>query len=304
MTGPSLPMASVGVPVFNSERFLEKTLQSLLTQTFTDFELIISDNASTDGTAGLCRDLARADSRIRYVRQPENIGVPRNYNAVLALARGKYFKWSSSNDICQPQLLERCIAVLEARPDAVLAYAKTRLFDEDSGILRDHDDNMDLQDDDPVRRYAQCGERLFMNNLVNAVVRAQALKGTTLNWDYASSDMALTQELTLYGKFVEVPEYLFYRRVQSGARYGEGTKETFHEYYPDEEFGSTLRPRLQFAQRFRGVTHAPVALRQKLRLYGWLARRAWWARQELLGRRPASAKLNATATSGPVRRTR
>jgi len=288
MSGPQIPTVSVGVPVFNSERFLEKTLQALLKQTFSDFELIISDNASTDRTADICLRLARADLRIRYVRQARNIGAPRNYNTVLGLAQGQYFKWSSSNDICQPELLERCVTVLDARHDAVLAYPKTRLFDEESATVRDHDDNMDLQSDDPVERYEQSGERLFMNNVINGVIRTHALKATTLNWDYASSDMEVIQELALHGKFVEVPEFLFYRRVQTGARFGEGTKETYREYYPDEAYGSRRRLLLQFEQRARGVLKAPVSIRNKIRLFHLLARRAWWARRELLGRQSFS----------------
>ena len=71
------------------------------------------------------------------MRQASNIGVPRNYNAVLTMARGKYFKWSSSNDLCAEGLLERCIEILETRPDVVLAYGKTRCFDEENGTTRD-----------------------------------------------------------------------------------------------------------------------------------------------------------------------
>jgi glycosyltransferase involved in cell wall biosynthesis len=295
MTPAGAPTVSIGVPVYNSERFVERTLRSLLDQTFRNLELIISDNASTDSTAELCQRLAHRDPRIVYVRQVKNVGVNRNYNAVLALARGKYFKWSSSNDICQPQLLERCVAVLEARPDAVLAYAKTRLFDEDAGTVHDYEDNMDLQEEDPVRRYAKCGERLLLNNIINAVIRTESLKATTLNWDYASSDMQLTQELALHGKFIEIPEFLFYRRMDEGARYGGGSKETYREYYPDDKFDSSGRPWLRLAQRLRGAAKAPLGVRERVRLHIWIARCAWWERHELFGVRPRERGLDVNA---------
>lgn len=300
MSSAKTPMASIGVPVYNSERFLERTLSALLKQTFADFELIISDNASTDRTPELCQDHARSDFRIRYVRQTSNIGAPRNYNAVLRMARGKYFKWSSSNDLCAEVLIERCITILEARPDAVLAYAKTRFFDDESGMMQDYEDNLDLQADDPVKRYIECGERCSMNNVWNGVMRTNSLKASTLNWDYIGSDRQLTQELTLHGKFIEIPEFLFFRRLQDGARYGEGTRETYHEYYPDEEFGSTRQLRLRLAQGVRGVGLAPVGRFDKLRLYSRLARQAWWGRRELLGLKSRDAGTRPGVSSNPV----
>ena len=109
-----------------------------------------------------------------------------------------------------------------------------------------------------MKRYIECGDRCSLNNVINGVMRTQALKASTLNWDYIGSDRQLTQELTLYGKFVEIPEVLFYRRVQDGARFGAGTRETYREYYPDDEFDSKQGPRLRLAQGVRGVNLAPL----------------------------------------------
>jgi glycosyltransferase involved in cell wall biosynthesis len=117
------PTLTIGLPVYNGERYLTESLDALLAQTYQDFELVISDNASDDGTADICRAYAERDSRIRYLRQPVNIGAGPNHNVLVPMARGKYFKWASHDDLYDPQLLELCIEALESRPEFVLAHA-------------------------------------------------------------------------------------------------------------------------------------------------------------------------------------
>src|SRR3954454_13625589 len=87
------PRLTIGLPVHNGERYLEESLTALMKQTFSDFELIISDNASTDGTEAICRRHADQDPRIRYIRQSHNLGAADNHNLLVPLARGEYFKW-------------------------------------------------------------------------------------------------------------------------------------------------------------------------------------------------------------------
>ena len=112
-------LLSVGMPAYNSEQDIRDAIDSVLNQTFTDFELIISDNASTDSTQSICEEYASKDPRIQYVRNDENIGVTGNYNAVFKLSKGKYFKWASSNDYCAPSFFEQIINTLEMKPEAV-----------------------------------------------------------------------------------------------------------------------------------------------------------------------------------------
>jgi glycosyltransferase involved in cell wall biosynthesis len=108
-----LPSLTIGLPVYNGERYLAQALDALLAQTYQDFELIISDNASTDRTADICQEFVARDARVKYVRQRVNIGAGPNHNAVLTLARGRFFKWAAHDDVYAPTLLERCIEVLE-----------------------------------------------------------------------------------------------------------------------------------------------------------------------------------------------
>lgn len=157
---------SVGMPVFNGERYLETAVRSILNQTYSDFELIISDNASTDRTKEICLDLAAQDHRIKYTRNRRNIGAAGNYNRLFALASGPYFRWANADDISAPKLHAKCLAVLEAHPDAVLAYGKTRIIDGDGAVIRNYDDNMDLQQQRASDRYMRFWKSAGLTNVI------------------------------------------------------------------------------------------------------------------------------------------
>src|SRR6267143_929234 len=104
----SAPSVSIGLPVYNGERYVRTAIESILNQTLQDWELIICDNASTDGTQAICEDYAARDARLRYLRNPSNIGAANNYRRVVELAQGRYFKWIASDDYCAPEFLDRC----------------------------------------------------------------------------------------------------------------------------------------------------------------------------------------------------
>src|SRR5688572_28453549 len=103
------PRVSIGMPVYNAQSWVAESIESILRQTFADFELIISDNASTDRTYEICAGFARSDPRVRLSRHVLNVGAIRNYRAVLASAHGEYFKWASSNDLFAPSFVAKCV---------------------------------------------------------------------------------------------------------------------------------------------------------------------------------------------------
>ena len=125
---PKEVKVSIGLPIYNSEKFIHKKLDSLLGQTFTDFEIIISDNASTDLTSKICEEYAKKDKRLHYFQQNENIGVWRNYDFVLQKAKYEYFLWSAVDDIMLPQFLEETIKILESDEKIACCISKIRLF--------------------------------------------------------------------------------------------------------------------------------------------------------------------------------
>src|SRR5207248_940805 len=125
-----IPQISVGMPLYNADRFLQETLDSILAQTFVNFELVISDNASNDRTEEICRAYAARDSRIRYYRKEINRGAAWNHNRVFELSRAKYFKWACYDDLLAPTFLEKCVAVLDCDPGVVLCFSIFRDFDD------------------------------------------------------------------------------------------------------------------------------------------------------------------------------
>lgn len=214
MSTPS-PRVSIGLPVYNGERYLESTLDSLLAQTFPDFELIISDNASTDRTAAICAAYQARDPRVRYSRNAANLGATRNYNLTVEQARGEYFKWAAYDDPCGPEFLERCVRALDANPAVVLAYTRARVIDEAGQDLGYDPVDLDLRQPRPVERYAAYHRRFRQHrncNPVFGVIRTATLRRTAMIGNYVASDEVLLGELALHGQFYEVPDELFFRR--------------------------------------------------------------------------------------------
>ncbi len=279
-----VPRISVGMPVYNGGRYLRRSIDSILGQTVEDLELVISDNASTDGSDEVCREAAAADPRVRYARNAQNIGAAANYNAVFHRSLAPYFKWTSASDVCEATLLERCAAVLDARSDVVLCYPRTRLFDETTGTMTDYVDGLDLQDEDPVARFIACQERLRLNNAMNGVVRRDALARTPLMKSFLSADCCMLVELALHGKFVEVPEFLYYRRMEpQTATKLKSPEEVRRHWDPRSRAPVTLVGWKMAREYYGAIRRAPLSLSQRTRLGAHLVRWTGWARAELAG---------------------
>lgn len=277
------PLICVGMPVYNGEPFLAEAIESILGQSVGDLELIISDNASTDGTQEICRSLAARDARIRYMRQTANLGASENYNAVFRNSRSQYFKWASSNDVCHPDFLAKCLAALREHPDVVLCYPHTRVFVDDPVAGSDFQDGFDASDDDPCRRFAQVVRRLGYNNVMNGLIRSEVLRKTKPMKPYFGSDIVLMAELALHGKFLEIPEFLFFRRLsEKSATHFKSKQELVRHYYPAN--GSTMRfPHWKLHFGYLSlVMRAPLDPGDRARVLFAAVRHMWWAHSRLV----------------------
>jgi glycosyltransferase involved in cell wall biosynthesis len=205
------------MPVFNGEAFVAQSLESILGQTFTDYELLISDNASTDSTPEICRGYAASDSRIRYLRNDVNIGPNRNFNLLVHEARGRYFKLANADDLCAPDFLARCVEVLDREPEVILCYARTRLIDAEGLVLGDYDDNLNLRSPSAVKRFLGAVQQVRLINVLQGVIRHDELSKTRLLAPRPDSDVLLLLELALRGQFHELPDRLFLRRLHPAA---------------------------------------------------------------------------------------
>jgi glycosyltransferase involved in cell wall biosynthesis len=203
-------IVSVGMPAYNAEGTIEKAIDSILSQDYPNIELIVSDNASTDRTEAICRRIASQDRRVRYFRQSENVGVHNNYNFVFLQARGRYFKWASSNDCCHPTFLTKCVAALEEDSRAVVCCPRTVLVFADGREARTCD-ALSLDSSSAVSRYIEFRQRIKLNNVMNGVIRSESLRRTSLYRGYVGADINMMAELTFHGTFIELEEHLFYR---------------------------------------------------------------------------------------------
>ena len=211
------PRVSVGMPVYNGARYVEQALNSLLAQDFTDFELVISDNGSTDRTEEICRRYGSRDARITYHRHGENRGAAWNYNFVFHRSRGEYFKWAAHDDNCAPAFLSRCVATLDKAPPSVVAcYPRAMISDEAGRMTRKLDHYPQLQFETPEERLFALVTHVGLLTPVFGLIRSSALQRTRLIGAYISSDRVLLAELALMGRFVQIPDYLLAQRVHAG----------------------------------------------------------------------------------------
>jgi glycosyltransferase involved in cell wall biosynthesis len=196
--------------VYNGERFLRGCLDSLLNQTFEDFELIISDNASTDRTAEICKEYASRDHRIRYYRSDKNMGAGWNCRRVYELAEGKYFKWAANDDRCEPDFARRCVEVLESDPSVVLAHARTRVVDEKGNHIEFYDHSaLRVDSKDPLARFRDLILRHHRCYFIFGVIRLDVLRQLPPQGSYVHADRVLLAQLALMGRYYEIPEYWF-----------------------------------------------------------------------------------------------
>lgn len=273
---------AIGMPVYNGERWLRQSVESLLAQTRRDFALVISDNASSDGTERIGRELAAGDARIRYHRNEVNVGVFRNYDIALSLTRSTYFKWASCNDLCAPRFLDECIGALEANPEALLAYPGTILFTTDPRAGDRYAFDADIQDPDPVTRFRRVLSETRLNNAFNGVYRADALRRTSLNGEYMGSDIVVVAEIALAGTILRLPQHLFFRRMTvdaaSASKDERGKREFFAGSGRNVEGTPTFDMHLQL---IRSVRRSGLSLADRLRAWTYLGRRLWWSKEDL-----------------------
>lgn len=208
-----MPRVSIGLPVFNGANFIREALDSLLDQSFRDFEIIISDNASVDDTPAICAAYAQSDDRIRFTRHACNRGAAWNYNFVFKQARAPYFKWASHDDVCNPSFLKRCVEVLDDRPDVVLSFTNTIIIDAHSKPREIYRNQLHLQHSNPIQRFRSCiFRRATESNAIFGLLRVSALEQTRKIDNFVGSDNILLAQLALLGCFYEIDDALFLRR--------------------------------------------------------------------------------------------
>lgn len=273
---------TVGIPAFNSEKTLSKSIESVLSQSRRDIRLLISDNCSVDGTKEECLKWVRRDPRVQYIRQTQNIGVFSNYNEVFLKCRTKYFKWLSSSDWCDEKFAESCIAALEANPEVVLACPQAMLVDE-MGRAELCSKDFALEMSDPASRLEYLLNNIQLSNVFNGVVRARALGNTRLNKQFRGSDIVLLAELAMKGKFVLIPEPMWYRQMTPETASKLKSAEQNAEFFSGSPRSNDrfVTWKLQYFL-FEAILRADIDWSCKLRCLVCVVRRSFWLRKTLL----------------------
>lgn len=292
------PLVTVGMPVFDGEQFLAQAIESILGQRYRHFELVISDNASTDKTEAICRKYLALDSRISYHRQPRNLGVVHNSNEVFRSAQGKYFRWASYDDYTTLDHLEKCVDALESCPKAVASFSHTVWIEGDEQSERS--ENLHVTSDDPVARFANCLAEMSKCNLPYGLIRTKTLRATRLFGDYIGSDIDLMLELSLYGTFVEIPEPLFFRRLHDEAASQLGDVALMQHYFPGQENRFRWDAWSRHRQRAQAILRSPISWRQKMQALAIVGRHFCWDRQRLLAEVRAAAPWHRRKTTKPL----
>jgi glycosyltransferase involved in cell wall biosynthesis len=298
------PRLSIAVPVRNGGGFLAQTLDSLLAQNYSDFELIISDNASTDETESVCRAYAAHERRIRYYRSSQDFGSARNYNHLFQQARAEYFKWAAADDLYDPEFVGCCMEVLERDQRVVLAYTQTRFIDENGAALDVSDPGFNLLSDSAGERLCYVIHASHWVNAIFGVIRAKCLRRTRLLPDYPGGDYALLGELTLAGKFAEIPESLFLRRLHPAASSQNANDAKWLMQFCTGNKSFCLPFWNRSWDHFRTIVSSELGVRNKFSLGGSVLRSMLSGRRRLLAElKGASADVTRSlfANRGPVR---
>jgi glycosyltransferase involved in cell wall biosynthesis len=281
---------AIGMPVWNGEQFVSEAIESILGQTYGDFELVISDNASTDGTAEICSAYAKQDGRIRYIRQKKNIGAAPNHNEVFRRSSGSYFKWACHDDVLASEFIHECVRVLDADEAATVCCPATVLINEDGsplsyssqddgmvdsyGNLWQVEKNLRLTSPDPADRFTAVLCDIEWCFEIYGLIRRSALERTSIMPSYYGGDKVVLAELSFTGRYHLLEAPLFYRRCHPGQSSSPQTSR-YRAMWISGRQGQMFPPQLRLMAAYvRAVLWAKLTPAQRSRCFFAIGRRA------------------------------
>lgn len=259
----AVPAVSICLPVYNGENYLAIAIDSMLAQTFADFELVISDNASTDRTEEICRKFADADPRVRYHRNERNVGGARNQANAIQLSRGRYVRLSAHDDKIAPTHLEECVAVLEERPDVVIAFTRTVVIDEVGAEVTQYRATRGTADT-PSRRFRELAFRDHNCDAIYGVIRGDILRGVRPLENFIDADKVFLCRLAFHGPFMSIDRPLFYKRFHPKNWVG-NWRDRMAWYNPDAKGKVTFPNWLELFSFGNAAVTAPIPPLERLR---------------------------------------
>ena len=255
------------MPIYNEEKYLKKAVASIRNQSYDNFELIISDNASSDRTELICLELARKDKRIKYIRNDINIGAIANFGKVFDLAKGDYFMFAGGHDLWSLNFIQTCLKTLQEYPSSVLAYSSLIWIDEEDQPLARETPFYDTRGFDVVSRY------LYVlwgpMNPVYGLIRMDALKKVRINLQMLGGDLIILTELSFLGQFAYINDATWYRRIKNiEETRKQKIKRYKHTLFSASSLLSMAIPHLRIPfELFRSIYKAKIGLIDKISVF-------------------------------------
>jgi glycosyltransferase involved in cell wall biosynthesis len=262
----AVPTVSICLPVFNGENYLAESVESMLAQTFTDFELIISDNASTDRTEEISRGFVESDPRVRYHRNSSNVGGARNQAVAMELARGEFIHLAAHDDKLAPTHLEECLAALAARPDAVIAFSATVVINDVGGPVLEYRSTRGTAAT-PSERFRELIFRDHNCDSVYGVIRAEVVHGVRPLENFIDADKVWLCRMAFLGPFVSIDRPLFYKRFHA-KNHVTNWRDRMAWYNPHEKGKVALPNWIELRSFTQAVSKAPIPTRERVRCAG------------------------------------
>lgn len=283
------PRLSIGVPVYNGANFIHEAITSHLEQDFSDFELVVSDNCSDDGTADIVHELAAQDDRVRYTANKENIGGPANFNRLFRITNGELFRWAAADDRIEPGYLSKVIAMMDADPQIVIGHSDAMLIDPTSEQMLRMDQGYLGGDGylEAIRLRPPAGDTRFgstsphhrvdavINNnhrnfYIFGIMRRDTMMQTRLHGSFYGGDRTLLVEMAMRGTFKKVPEELFASRshAKNSGRNGLNFEELKQHGAQDLSFASQV-----MKGYINGIRNAHADRADELRCLGVIAKK-------------------------------
>jgi glycosyltransferase involved in cell wall biosynthesis len=267
------PNVSICLPVYNGEPHVSEAIRSVLAQTFEDFELIISDNASMDGTQKICLEAAAMDTRVKYFRSEVNRGLAWNFNRAFELASGCYLKWLCHDDVMAPDYISRCVKVLREDSGTVLCFTNTDYIDGNGVLIQRVNLPNPGASEIPTERFN--GILWGLCDPVCGLMKMEVLKQTRLHGAYADSDRVLLGEMAMRGRFHLISDYLFFARrhsLRTTFRYNNHWDRTI--IFNPSRAGKLNCPWFREVRDFvAAIRRAPISWRERQKCYKYLY---WW----------------------------
>jgi len=275
----------VGLPVYNGQKYLGAAIESHLSQSFGDFDLVISDNGSTDATPEICGNYARKDKRIKYLRSPENRGILWNHRRVFEAIESpnQYFRWAGADDIMEPGLLQAMVEVLNARPEVEAVVPDTKNIDDHGEIIGSMSRTLDLQSSDVFERAHAVLVANYQHVIAYGLLRASTLRLMRTRPDYIGWDPVFVWELALRGQMVQSAGPALLRRFHTGSISRVKTGKEMRKWVePNSKAGMNFPHWTWAYERARALIASPLSTRDRLRIGLFLTRATLWQRGALV----------------------